>query len=68
MDLFDSHCLLPLQSIPPLWAPACLGHKSAGGKQLQKELKKLESSVNYNRKEGEFSEGWVHRGKGIVFK
>lgn len=40
------------------------GHKLASVKCLKKELKKLESSANYDRKESEFSESVVHGGGG----
>lgn len=33
------------------------GYKLVGVKHFKKELKKLESSVNYDRKEGEFECG-----------
>lgn len=39
-----------------------------GVKRLKNELKKLESSINYDRKGGGLSNGSVCRGKGIVIK
>lgn len=44
------------------------GTKSARGKQLLKELKKVESNINNDRKEGRMNECGDRRGKGIVFK
>lgn len=43
------------------------GPKSAGGKRLLNELKKLECSVNYDRKEGDNGVGLDCRGKGISY-
>lgn len=41
------------------------GSKSVGDKHLQKELKKLENSVNYDCKDWRLSEGIVHGSKGL---